>query len=146
MVLILQVNNNGMVSFESGVGAFFATPFPLNDTQGLIAVYWTDVDTRLNESGTVWYRETTDAALLRRFHDDISGAFPTQRIFSPISLFITTWDHVGYYLYQFDRVIALLIIYSYLYRTSHAVYNHKATCIYSYICMLFLCRPIPFNV
>lgn len=53
-----------MISFTSGVNAYFATPFPLNGTQELIAVYWTDVDTRPPGSGTVWYRETTDATLL----------------------------------------------------------------------------------
>ena len=108
-VHVLKVNNNGMVSFESGVTAFFATPFPLNGTQGLIAVYWTDVDTRPEGSGTVWYRETTDATLLRRFRDEIRRAFPTQRIFSPISLLIATWDHVGYFLERFDRVMSILI-------------------------------------
>ena len=93
-----------MVSFESGVSSFFATPFPLNDTQGLIAVYWTDVDTRPEGSGTVWYRETADATLLRRFREEIQRAFPTQRIFNPISLFIATWDHVGYYNQKYDKV------------------------------------------
>ena len=99
-----------MVSFERGVGAFFAEPFPLNSTQEMIAVYWTDVDTRPEGSGTVWYRETTDAALLRRFHDEIKNAFFTKEIFNPISLFIVTWDHVGYYDSRFDKVY---IIYSY---------------------------------
>lgn len=93
-----------MVSFERGISAFFATPFPLNNTQGLIAVYWTDVDTTPEGSGTVWYRETTDDTLLRRFRDEIKRAFPIQRIFNPISLFIATWDHVGYYHLQFDKV------------------------------------------
>ena len=96
-----------MVSFESGVSAFFATPFPLNSTQGMVAVYWTDVDTRLIGSGIVWYRETADATLLRQFHEEIRSAFPTQRIFNPISLFIATWDHVGYYAQRFDKVIAI---------------------------------------
>ena len=103
-----QVNNNGMVSFTSGVGAFFATPFPLNGTQELIAVYWTDVDTSTPNSGTVWYRETTDATLIRRFRNEIRRAFSTQRTFSPLSLFIATWDHVGYYFRQFDKVITLM--------------------------------------
>ena len=96
-----------MVSFESGVTQFFATSFPLNGTQGLIAVYWTDVDTRPEGSGIVWYRETTDATLLRRFREEIRLAFPTQRIFSPISLFIATWDHVGYYETKFDKVMSI---------------------------------------
>ena len=101
-----------MVSFENGVSAFFATPFPLNSTQGLIAVYWTDVDTRPNGSGIVWYRETTNAALLRRFRDEIRRAFPTQRMFNPISLFIATWDHVGYFFMRFDRVMSSYIVYT----------------------------------
>jgi len=95
-----------MVSFENGVRQYIATPFPLNGTQGLIAVYWADVDTRTEGSGTVWYRETTDVTLLRRFRDEIRVAFPNQRIFDPISLFIATWDHVGYYPTQIDKVMS----------------------------------------
>jgi len=95
-----------MISFESGVYSFYATPFPLNGTQGLIAVYWTDVDTTPEGSGTVWYRETADATLLHRFRDEIRFAFPNQRIFDPISLFIATWDHVGYFYRQFDKVMS----------------------------------------
>ena len=96
-----------MVSFESGVAAFFATPFPLNSTQGMVAVYWTDVDARPNGSGIVWYRETADVTLRRQFREEIQSAFPTQRIFNPISLFIATWDHVGYYSRRFDKVIVI---------------------------------------
>ena len=70
----------------------------------MVAVYWTDVDTQPEGSGTVWYRETADTTLLHWFHEEIRGAFPTQRIFNPISLFIATWDHVGYYYRRFDKV------------------------------------------
>jgi len=72
-----------MITFVSGVSQYIATPFSINGTQ-MLAVYWTDVDTTPEGSGTVWYRETANATLLHCFHDEITVAFPYQRIFNPI--------------------------------------------------------------
>jgi len=43
----------------------------------MISVFWTDVDTRPEGSGIVWYRETGDTQLLTRFGNEINSAkFP----------------------------------------------------------------------
>ena len=73
----------------------------------MIAVYWGDVDTGPEDGGTVWYRESSNSLLLSRFKDEIQAAFPNQRVFTPTSLFIVTWDHVGYYSGKTDKVSML---------------------------------------
>lgn len=65
------------------------------------------MDTRPADGGTVWYRETSNSLLLSRFRDEIRAAFPNQREFIPTSLFIVTWDHVGYYRQNTDKVCSL---------------------------------------
>lgn len=102
-----QVNNNGAISFTRAISQFTPDPFPLNSTQDIIAAYWGDVDTRPADGGTVWYRETSNSLLLSRFRDEIRAAFPNQREFIPTSLFIVTWDHVGYYRQNTDKVCSL---------------------------------------
>jgi len=73
----------------------------------MISVYWTDVDTRPEGSGIVWYRETSDPELLSRFENEIKQAFTNLRLFRPISLFIATWERVGYYEEKFDKVVCM---------------------------------------
>ena len=77
----------------------------------MIAIFWSDVDTRPEDGGTVWYRETSNTMLLTRFQNEIQSAFQGQRDFVPISLFIATWDHVGYFSRGTDRV--RMLTYSY---------------------------------
>lgn len=98
------MNNNGAISFTRAISQYTPDAFPLNSTQDLIATYWGDVDTRSADGGIVWYRETKSSLLLSRFKNEIQAAFPNQREFTPISLFITTWDHVGYYNNKTDKV------------------------------------------
>ena len=104
---VQQVNNNGDISFTRPVSRFTPESFPISDDLILIAPYWADVDTR--ETGSVWYRETADAELLARAGDEIQTAFSiNQDRFIPTYLFITTWDHVGYYMRQTDKVRLIL--------------------------------------
>lgn len=93
----LQVNNNGVISFERSVRQFTSNPFPLveNPDLMLIAPYWADVDTR--GTGTVWYRQTSNEILLLQARRAIRSAFVNQMTFQPTMLFIATWDHVGHY-------------------------------------------------
>ena len=98
----LQVNNNGDISFTRPVSTYTPQTFPLSGNLQLIAPDWADVDTR--GTGSVWYRETTDTQLLARARDEIRAAFINQASFSPTSLFIATWDHVGYYSQRTDKV------------------------------------------
>ena len=102
----MQVNNNGVISFQRAVTRFTSIPFPLNDdvlTEDLelIAPYWADVDTR--GAGTVWYRETDNLELRTRAAGDIRTAF-NQSTFLPMQLFIATWERVGYFSQHTDLV------------------------------------------
>ena len=101
---LLQVNNNGDISFTTSVSQYTPDPFPLFGDLALIAPYWADVDT--TGTGTVWYRESTDAELLARARTMIQSAFTSQDNFIPSYIFVATWDHVGYYNSQTDKVIA----------------------------------------
>ena len=99
---LLQVNNNGVISFTRAVSTFTPEPFPLGNGLQLIAPYWADVDT--TGTGQVWYRETDNRQLLDRAQREINRVFSQQRNFVPINLFIATWDHVGYYNGNTDKV------------------------------------------
>jgi hypothetical protein len=72
------INNNGNVSFGGGFSAFTSTGFPVAGFP-MIAPFWADVDTRGSLSGVVWFR--LEAHKL-----------------------VVTWDHVGYYNIQTDKL------------------------------------------
>ena len=91
------MNNNGLLSFLESVSQYTPDKFPLPDRK-LIAPFWADVDT--SGTGVVWYRNTTQAALLERF---MTGP-QIQDGFTPSYLFIATWDHVGYYASNVNKV------------------------------------------
>ena len=67
----------------------------------MIAPFWADVDTR--GAGYVWYRATNDTALLSKAMIDIRPILSGSN-FSPLWLFIATWDHVGYHSNHADKV------------------------------------------
>ena len=94
------MNNNGLLSFLKGVSQFSSRRFPLPDGK-LIAPFWADVDT--TRTGIVWYRSTTEADLLGRFIDMVAR-LQNQDSFTPSYLFIVTWDHVGYFFENIDKV------------------------------------------
>ena len=104
MSIHTQVNNNGVISFQTSVSQFTPDSFPLPGDLELIAPYWADVDTR--GTGTVWYRETTEPVLLDRAASDILAAFISQGSFTPTYLFIATWDRVGFFSQQTGLVSA----------------------------------------
>ena len=99
--LSMQVNNNGLLSFVRGVSQFTPEAFPLSGNLRVIAPFWADVDTR--GTGTVWFRSTNDSGLLARARDEVA-AFLNQEGFIPSYIFIATWDHVGYFRRNTDRV------------------------------------------
>ena len=93
LYLDFQVNANGDISFLQPLSTFVPQPFPL-DFQ-LIAPFWADSDTRPDEGGDVWYRETNDPDLFDRVKSLIRNSFINHATFEPESLFIATWDHIG---------------------------------------------------
>ena len=68
----------------------------------LIAPYWADADTR--GTGIVWYRESTSQADKDRAQREIRAIFREAARFIPTLVFIATWDHVGYYSTNTDKV------------------------------------------
>jgi hypothetical protein len=70
-----------------------------------LAAYWGDVDTRPPNGGAVYYRATSDTALLNRASAHITAQFTqAERTFQATRLFIATWERVGYYDEKTDLV------------------------------------------
>lgn len=65
-------NNNGNITFRSGLGGYTPVPFPVTN-QPMIAPFWGDVDTRCSSCGLTY----------------VGSAAPNQ--------FSVTWHDVGYY-------------------------------------------------
>ena len=68
----------------------------------IIAPYWADVD--IGGTGRIYYRQTSDPNLLARVANDIRRGFPTSENVTVTNLLIATWDAVGYYYYNSDKV------------------------------------------
>ena len=89
---LAQVNTNGVVSFGRPFTSAGPSLFPLDSA--LVAVFWDDVNTR--DGGIIFYRETDDSRLLKRFSDEIQNVTEDRR-FVPTTLFIATWFRVAPY-------------------------------------------------
>ena len=98
----MQVNDNGVISFNSTFHYRTPSSLPLSGTQQIIAPYWADVDTR--GIGQVYYRQSTNASLLSRATSEIRAAFPTLQYVTIQNLLIATWSNVGYYDSKTDKV------------------------------------------
>ncbi|XP_020896715.2 uncharacterized protein LOC110235594 [Exaiptasia diaphana] len=75
-------------------GRYVPKRFPLDDI-GMVAPFWTDVDTR--EGGAIWYRQNATKKLLEEASTDIRKAFPEFPRFSAIWMFVATWEKVPFY-------------------------------------------------
>ena len=98
----LQVNDNGVISFNSRYNVRTPLSLPLSGTQQIIAPYWADVDTR--GTGQVLYRQSTDPSLLARASREIQAAFSLTYNIEIKNLLISTWNAVGYYYRKTDKV------------------------------------------
>ena len=98
---IIQVNSNGILSFEVVFIEFSPTLFPIRSGTPLIAPYWDNVDIR--DGGTIFYRQTTNVTLLQRASDEIQDGLSLP--FSPSHLLIATWDAVNHFQGGSDGVI-----------------------------------------
>ena len=106
---VLQVNDNGVISFNSRYNVRTPLSLPLRGTQQIIAPYWADVDTR--GTGQVLYRQSTDPSLLARASGEIQTALSLTRNIEIKNLLITTWNAVGYYFRNTDKVHTHMYIY-----------------------------------
>ncbi|KAL7990822.1 hypothetical protein Chor_014252 [Crotalus horridus] len=89
------VNNNGIISFLKEVSQFTPVAFPISNDRRVVAAFWADVDNR--HSGQVYYRETTNHAVLERATKDIAQYFPEFPEFSAQWIFIATWNKVTFF-------------------------------------------------
>ena len=99
-----QVNNNGIITFESDFASFDPSIFPSGGPS--VAPYWADVNTASFGGGSVFYRETTDFTLLQRASREIQDGLSVS--FLPSHLFIATWDSVDYFGSGPDLVSAII--------------------------------------
>ncbi|CAM4706720.1 unnamed protein product [Leuciscus chuanchicus] len=93
-ILILQVNNNGDLTFDEPLYQWYPYFFPACSTRDIIAPLWTDTDN--SGKGTISYRQVTDGHLLNRASRDINQYYPNLN-FSASWVFIATWDKVPYF-------------------------------------------------
>ena len=96
------MNTNGIISLDSPFTSPSPRLLPLSGIEQIIAPYWGDVDTR--GTGQILYRQTTDPILLGRAAKDIQATYPLSSSVTITNLFIATWDAVGYYYRQTDKV------------------------------------------
>ncbi|KAK9507916.1 hypothetical protein O3M35_007676 [Rhynocoris fuscipes] len=97
----IYVNTNGLLSFIYDVPYFSNVEFPLE--YPVIAPLYSNVDT--TGKGKVYYRETNDSALLQRATQNVLNLYPNlPNGYEARSLFIATWDHVGYFEAGTDKV------------------------------------------
>ena len=90
----LKVGDNGIISFNNSYNDYTPTPLPTSPNQ-FIAPFWANVD--ISGTGEVYYRQTNDSLLIARATDEIQTAFPMSHNVEITSLFIVTWNAVGYY-------------------------------------------------
>lgn len=94
----MQVNNNGDVTFDAPLRQFTSQAFPINGSHRMIALFWTDIDTR--KGGYLLYRTTTEQTVLHRGTNKIrslSSLFPGLHNFSASWMMVVTWDDVAAY-------------------------------------------------
>ena len=97
-----QINDNGVISFNSHYNVRTPLSLPLSESYRIIAPYWADVDTR--GAGQIFYRQSTDPDLLARASREIKTALSLTYDIEIKHLLIATWDAVGYYYRNIDKV------------------------------------------
>ena len=99
----IQINTNGIISLDDRFTDSSSEPLLLSDNDKIIAPFWADVDTR--GIGDIFYRQTKDSIFLNRATGLIRAAFPAAK--NVTDLFIATWDNVGYFSQNTDKVSIL---------------------------------------
>ncbi|OCT73575.1 hypothetical protein XELAEV_18036554mg [Xenopus laevis] len=90
----LYVNNNGLISFNSSIAMFIPSDVTTSLGNPFLAPFWADVY-NINQ-GDIYYRQSTDEALLSQTTTDIRRYFHNGN-FTVKWVFVATWDNVPYY-------------------------------------------------
>ena len=77
----------------------------------LVAPFWADIDIR--GSGEVFYRQTNESSCITNVTTKIRAVFEDAVGFTPFTLFIATWNNVGYYNRNKNRV-SIVYYFSYV--------------------------------
>jgi len=95
-------NTNGDITFDSPYSDFTPEIIPSSSVPPMIAVFWSDVDTRnrltnvTSGDNELWARTTTDTMDLQRADNLVLGARPGSQ-FRSDAAFIATWFNVAPY-------------------------------------------------
>ena len=100
-VKILQIGDNGIISFNYPYNSRTPASLPLY-WYSFIAPYWADVDIR--GTGEVFYRQSTNSNLLARASREIENGLALTQSIEIEHLLIVTWNAVGYYYRNTDKV------------------------------------------
>ena len=106
---ILQVNNNGYISFGEDYHHSRPTSFPIKQT--IIAPFWADIDNTCYTSGDVYYRETTAKSILANVSNDIQSSLSLSSDFYPSSVVIATWHQVEHFKCSSDDKVRIMDVY-----------------------------------
>ena len=96
LIIYLQINNNGILSFNNSFHGYLPEDFPLPSNRSIIAPFWADSDTA--SSGTVWFGiRSVDFNILEKARQDVRRYFSSQHNFDPNFLLVSTWERVPHY-------------------------------------------------
>uniref|UniRef100_A0AC35F270 Uncharacterized protein n=1 Tax=Panagrolaimus sp. PS1159 TaxID=55785 RepID=A0AC35F270_9BILA len=91
----LWINENGLISFNRKISDFTPWCKAAQSDYRIIAPFWADVDAR--RSGDIYYRQTTDAAVLAKGEAELAKAFSDIGHIDLKWAFIATWVNVTYF-------------------------------------------------
>ena len=101
VVFPVQINTNGPINFGTCSSTFSASPFGSSNSISRVAAFWNDI--LAFGVSTIFYRVTSDMALLQRARSTVNAWLAMQRLnptFNPERLVIVTFDRVQGYSYR----------------------------------------------
>ena len=119
----MQVNNNGDITFDAALSQYTSQAFPISGSHKIIAPFWTDIDTR--KGGFLYYRTTTQSAILQRGTNKIRTLFPNIINFSASWMMVVTWEDVAAYGCSPSGTITCLQVYICSGRTEFRILKEK---------------------
>ncbi|XP_041372076.1 sushi, nidogen and EGF-like domain-containing protein 1 [Gigantopelta aegis] len=97
---IFYVNNDGSLTFK-GPASFSDTTMYSPGTTTAICAFCADIS--INNGGTVWYRQTTDATFMADLAQTAQQFEMFGPLYSPVSALVVTWEDVADYFATPDK-------------------------------------------